>query len=40
MYWDQVIFAGLGTVGLVCLFMGGIFYFMYKDAQKSKQEQK
>ncbi len=34
MYLDVIVFAGLGTVGLVCAFMGGWFYFIYKDAHK------
>ena len=37
MYIDQIIFAGVGTVGLVVLITVGIFYFMYRDAHKKNK---
>lgn len=37
MYWDIIIFAGLGTVGLMIAFMAGWFYFIYQDAKKHDQ---
>lgn len=36
MYMDTIVFAGLGTVGLMICFFVGVFYFLRKDAQKHK----
>ena len=34
MYTDVVVLAGVGTVGLMIAFMGGLGYFFIKDAKK------
>jgi len=39
MYMDTVVFAGLATVALVCLFFGGLYLFIKKD-MRDHQNQK
>lgn len=37
MFVDTVVLAGVGTVLLMFAFIGGVGYFIWKDAHKSKQ---
>ena len=37
MFIDVVVLAGIGTVGLMVAFIGGIGYFIWQDSQKSKK---
>ncbi|KAF1068547.1 MAG: hypothetical protein GAK45_01334 [Pseudomonas citronellolis] len=34
MFVDEVVFAGIATVGLMILFFGGIGYFIWKDSHR------
>lgn len=38
MYTDVVVLSGLAVVVLIGGFMGGFYYFIYKDATKSKEK--
>jgi hypothetical protein len=38
MYIDVVVLSGVGVVALMLAFFGGVGYFMYKDAHKSKSK--
>lgn len=38
MYLDAVILSGLGVVGLMVVFFGGVFYFLRKDAQQQRDD--
>lgn len=34
MFMDIVVLAGLGVVGLMVAFFGGVYYFLRKDAKE------
>ncbi len=34
MYMDTIVFAGVGTVGLMLVFMGGLYLVLKKQAEK------
>ncbi len=36
MYYDVVVFAGIGTVALMVAFFFGLYYFVRKEEQKRK----
>ncbi|WP_276330887.1 cytochrome c oxidase subunit CcoM [Stutzerimonas kirkiae] len=36
MFLDNVVLAGVVTVGLMIVFMGGLGYFIWRDSQKKK----
>ncbi|SDK06165.1 MULTISPECIES: cytochrome c oxidase subunit CcoM [Pseudomonas] len=37
MFIDEVVLAGILTVGLMIVFCGGVGYFIWKDSHKRKQ---
>ncbi|WP_315974673.1 cytochrome c oxidase subunit CcoM [Pseudomonas sp. 5P_3.1_Bac2] len=37
MFIDVVVLAGIGTVGLMVAFFGGIGYFIWQDSHKAKK---
>ncbi|WP_426140596.1 cytochrome c oxidase subunit CcoM [Pseudomonas sp. DWP3-1-2] len=36
MFFDNVVVAGVATVGLMLVFFAGFGFFIWKDSQKSK----
>ncbi|WP_411744322.1 cytochrome c oxidase subunit CcoM [Reinekea sp.] len=38
MYLDIVVLSGIGVVGLMIAFFGGVYYFLRKDAQQNKKK--
>lgn len=37
MFLDNVVIAGVVTVGLMVVFLGAVAYFIWQDAKKEKQ---
>tara|TARA_R110002051_G_scaffold303305_1_gene372107 strand:- start:26 stop:226 length:201 start_codon:yes stop_codon:yes gene_type:complete len=40
MFIDEVVLAGIGTVGLMVAFLGGVGLFIWRDSHKKKRQQK
>jgi len=40
MFIDEVVLAGIGTVGLMVAFFGGVVLFVWRDSHKKKRGQK
>ncbi len=40
MFIDEVVLAGVGTVGLMVAFLGGVVLFIWRDSHKKKRVQK
>ena len=38
MYVDIVVLSGVGVVGLMIAFFGGVYYFLRKDAKNHKPQ--
>ena len=38
MYLDIVILSGIGVIGLMVAFFGGVYYFLRKDAKKNTSQ--
>lgn len=40
MFIDEVVLAGVGTVGLMIAFLGGVALFIWRDSHKKKRGHK
>lgn len=40
MFIDEVVLAGIGTVGLMVAFLGGVGLFIWRDSHRKKRKQK
>ncbi len=40
MFIDEVVLAGIGTVGLMVAFLGGVVLFIWRDSHKKGRRQK
>lgn len=40
MFIDEVVLAGIGTVGLMVAFFGGVVLFVWRDSHKKKRGHK